>query len=200
MKIKSYENNDLIQESPQKIAPTSFGLENRRINRITANKFLTSSKSKIIETVDDDVALYQIGQKYALIHKQQQSVLYYVQYEIIQHGLIPFPCIAQIKLWRTSIPNQWTVQFRTEHVFFDILLQKTGCLITDTQHTDDGERFWLLRVKDAFNRKLNVYYISFIEPRKLEQIQNWQSFTQLISNDEIWGWNHKYLIISNKKL
>jgi hypothetical protein len=72
----------------------------------------------------------------------------------------------------------------SSHVFFDLLMPIHGNVMTDSLHTGPGERFWLRRIDDAFNRNLNVYCVYLIptdnSPRKIVKATSKLSFNSLL--------------------
>lgn len=83
-------------------------------------------------------------------------------------------------------------------VFFQYLLPITNSIMTDSQQTPQGEKFWKSAILTAFSNNLNIY-IYMVDTQKLIIVSSLQTFNKI--KDGIWGFNDEYqnsrVIISN---
>ena len=72
------------------------------------------------------------------------------------------------------------------YYFYD-LIDDYFTIATDAEQTKDGEQFWKRRIKEAFSKNLNVYYMD----DALDHLE------QLTSPKDVDIFNKKYQIYSN---
>ncbi|MGI0076092.1 MAG: hypothetical protein ACREAU_01640 [Nitrosopumilaceae archaeon] len=190
-------------EAPQFIMPTSFNLDNKRFNSNYAKTLLRTKNKHIVDSIDETTQLYEFNTGYALIDTSVPEILYYVRFKIARISYIGRPCVQQIKIWRSFVSTK-NVDI-AQKVFFEHLMPKFGCIITDIQQTEgerSGQAFWFNRIANAFVKHLFVYFVSLIPHRMIKQIHNDKELKEIISN--AWGWDHKYqakrIIIADKPL
>lgn len=81
-------------------------------------------------------------------------------------------------------------------------MPKFGTILTDSEQTWDGKRFWKHRIAEAFDNNLNVYFYDFSNHTIIKLNDN-QDFRQAELIYDIWGSNKhkmKRIVISNKEL
>jgi len=193
-------NEIYLEEMPKIVEPTNFGLDDRKTNHAFAKKMLKDKRKKIIKSFDDDHILYEIGQKIILINKQRQEINYVVQYDIKTFSALKQDAIQQIKVFR--LKGSEYIDGLAKDIFFNKLLPKYGLMITDALQTEDGERFWFDRIRDALNLNLFVYYVDLVN--KKENFRILDTNTLRDKEDEIWGhsadFKSKRVIILDKEL
>jgi hypothetical protein len=186
-----------LLESPQSINASEFGFNQSKVNQGQAEKLLADKRCKPVGQINGNT-LYKIGNKYALIDTNNKQIDYYVQYENKWVTLLKTNAIQQVMVWARKGQQGRGI---AQDIFFNYLLPETGCMITDSFQTPDGERFWGNMVANALQTNLNVYYID-IMPFNLtiKKINNMDEFESLRS--EIWGdqqrKQEKRVIITNK--
>lgn len=203
--------------NPQLIDPVDFNLSTlegrRKLLQHLKKKHLRKLKkyTLIIKGISYSYILYETGLKentqegYIFLHDETKDDLNYVVKfkrnisgalkSIIGHS------ITQVSVWR-SVENPGPSTNITAYVFFKQLLPKLGTLASDFQQTDLGRQFWIRRISEAWQIKLNVYFVS-IQPKRsilLDPI----SFSNLQKAGEIWGttpsFKNKFLIITKEVL
>lgn len=172
MEVNQVVNSGGLLESPQSISPSTFGLQNEATNIGQANKFLSDRRCKKVGDIQGH-SLYKCGNRYAIIEydggdQSRPMIRYYVQYETNWLSLLQHNAIQQVLVWREG--GFYGI---ASNIFFNYLLKETGCMVTDAFQTEDGQKFWIDRVKDAFSTGLNVYYIDIMAPnRVIKQLHN----------------------------
>ena len=82
-------------------------------------------------------------------------------------------------------------------------MSKFGTILTDSEQTWDGKRFWGRRISEAFDKGLNVYLYDFSN-HKIINIEDNTHFRQAELIHDIWGTTNKHkmkrMVISNKEL
>jgi len=150
-----------INASPMLVPDTEFNFDDPTSNRKLFNN-LEKRKKEIIKSFGDYV-LYQYPTYIALIHLPSKSVSYVVRFE--HKKFFGKRGITQVILWREA-GNTFAANLKingvklTAFVFFEILLEKADCIVTDGMQTTMGKRFWQDRIGDALAHKLPVYYIN----------------------------------------
>jgi hypothetical protein len=193
---------DLILEVPQRIEPIDFNLSDYTYNRKFAVRLLFRFNKKLIEKFGD-LSLYEFPDQFALIDENIKEILYYLRYKKTsrQNVLGKRWCIQQIRVWRRhSAPETKDLAAK---IFFDHLLLKTGCIITDIKQTENGETFWHNRIGEALqNPKYFVYFVSFLNPVEIIELKNRKDFDKIVNKS--WGDSKKFvykrIIIFDKKL
>lgn len=144
-----------IFESPQKIPPADFGLNNRQINQ----RFATKQMKKVTELIEDNDAfsIVRTGNGFAgwilLYNKKSEMADYVVQYKVRNWKWL-VPTVTQCIIWRNALSP--FVRRITEKMFFDYLLPKYNAIMSDSQQTVNGNDFWLARLVDANLRNLKI--------------------------------------------
>lgn len=193
---------DFLLEVPQRIEPIDFNLSDYTYNKKLADRLLFRSNKKLIEKFGD-LSLYEFPDQFALIDENIKEILYYLRYKKTsrQNVLGKGWCIQQIRVWkRHSAPETKDLAAK---IFFDHLLPKTGCIITDTKQTENGETFWHNRIGEALqNPKYFVYFVSFSNPVEIIELKNRTDFDKIVNKS--WGdsnnFRYKRIIISNREL
>jgi hypothetical protein len=132
----------------------------------------------------------------------ERTILYFVRFKRINaSGLQKLG--RQVLVWRDKNSHK-SVGF-AHHVFFDILLKEFHSLITDTQQTSNGQRFWMFELDHAFKNP-EKYFVYFLDRRpshgKLLQMKSADDLS--VHSKDIWGTSEGHLrthaIISTKPI
>jgi hypothetical protein len=139
-----------------------------------------------------DFQLYALGNKLIFIEKDPQTlqVVYFVEFSSRYRLFLGKKCIQQILVWRDRTIRH-TQNLATE-VFFNVLLGKSGAIITDYQQSPDGEAFWDNRIVDALAKGLHLYFVDIMPPRVIEPILTEKEYKRIKQDREIWGKDPKH--------
>ena len=177
-------------------------LENPTDNTKLYLTFAKSSKLTSLFSWDNNtLVLAELGQKIVLLNHDKKLIEYFVQYEFSHFRKIK--TITQIALWANHafpMPNleglsaiKWT--------FFKYLLPKADAIVADTMQTELGKRFWLRRIRDAWDTGLKTYLV-LRDTNMVFEIKNTKDLDTL--TPYIWGTKdrHKYrrAFITKKEL
>ncbi len=123
----------------------------------------------IVQEYDEDASLYELrlkGVGYYFIYDRSRAlgerVEYFVRYRNIDldPSLAPAKAVRQVLLWRDkSIRSAYSANV-TKQVFWERLFPRHGCLASDKQQTDDGQRFWSTAVGTALDGGLTVRIVN----------------------------------------
>lgn len=191
----------LLQEMPKDIEPLDW----HKLNDATENeelyrKFSADKYKKSILKVFDKAEIFQQGSQYFCLDSRLKRVTYYMKYEVKNNGKLG-QFVWQSLVWSDPIASY--ISGIPKKMFFDYLLPKFGTVITDSQQTWDGKRFWKLRITEAFEKGLNVYFCNFAN-HEIIKINDADDFRKYESLKEIWGPSDphkmKRMVISNKTL
>lgn len=204
MKINEILNNALIlRESPQLIDAEDWGLSNADKNQqlyTTLTKYHAEEKIGTYKGLD----LYRRkGQFFAINPENTEApISYWIKTEVHRLSAANVSGITQHALWRNT--DDIATTGITSYIFFKILLPQYGAIISDGLQTQDGKRFWINRISEAFDKELNIYVLHELAPRKLIKILDQAEFAKLNRDGQIWGKEPKYknfkLIITDKIL
>ena len=181
-----------IQATPQNIFDTDFKLSLKYPNKVKY-KELKHKHGALITNLTENVALYLFPSELALLDDSKEKTLYYVQFK--EKPFLGRKAITQIKLWSDPVSSYTDSVFKdgmkiTAYAFFKILLPKADLILSDTQQTQAGRRFWEKRVKDALTHSLFVYVIDRNLKTK-SQITSMEEFDNI--KDDLWGDSDSFL-------
>ena len=192
---------DLLTEVP-------FQLDNidwHDLNIIERNqeefkKFNANKYKKLVERLTNHASVYKLGSEYFCLDNEFKSITYYMKYEVGNNGKLG-SFVWQSLVW-TEPSAKYIISY-PKKIFFDDLLSKFGTILTDSEQTWDGKRFWKWRISEAFDKGLNVYLYDFSN-HKIIKIEDNTHFRQAELIHDIWGTTNKHkmkrMVISNKEL
>lgn len=145
-------------------------------------------------------------------HNRPQETVYVVEVlcrKKYNHILNEKNC-SQVKVWRSRKSEfRGTVTGFAQKVF-TYLLEQHSIVVTDDQHTRDGQNFWIERMSDAFEEpNTQVYFINLdsqVTPDTYPKIHTIENYDVLLEKfkGEGWGKDDTYrqrlFIISKKSL
>lgn len=170
--------------------------ENEEIYR----KFSADKYKKSVLKVFDKAEIFKDGSRYFCLDSRLKRVTYYMKYEVKNNGRLG-QFVWQSLVW--SFPAASYISGIPQKMFFEFLLPKFGTIVTDSQQTWDGKRFWRLRIAEALEKKLNVYFYDFSN-HEIEKIEDYDHFAECDLKRGIWGPSNihqmKRMVISNKEL
>lgn len=191
----------LLQEMPQETESIDWHkINDPEENRQLYLNFSANKYKKHILPVFADANIYQLGSQIFCLDAKMKRVTYYLKYAVGNNGKIG-SYIWQSIVWVHPVAGY--LSGIPQQTFFRNLLPKFGTIITDSQHTWDGKRFWRLRIAEAFQQKLNVYFYNFAN-HEIVELKNYEEFEYYDKIKDIWGPSDKHqmkrIIISNKEL
>jgi len=175
----------LITETP-KMIPDLEHLE-RRLGNFSSNhqenKKYKSKYLRSITKISDKIEIFWSKKEFFGLDKDKQLITYYMQWDKSEHAKLG-EYVWQILVW--SSPTTLEMRGKAADVFFDHLLPKVGMILTDSKQTWHGKRWWQLRIVDAFQRNLNVYFFDFADDT-LIKVDDIDHFQQIQEKFDIWG-------------
>jgi len=100
---------------------------------------------------DNDQGFYWI--------EHADQLIWLVKFETIRKTWLPCKATTQVALWRTG--HIAFIEGATKTLFFNVVLPRTGCVLSDRLQTEDGRRFWTARLRDALNLDFNIALANF---------------------------------------
>ena len=183
-------------EMPQLIGEVDFDLYDRDRNRSVCN----SLRSKSVELFNFRNVVVKKSGMHIYAERNDGLMPYIIQTERKWIGAVNKQAMIQRGLWRDSAIS--SIAGLTKKVFFEVLLEQSGLIASDCQQSDDGRRFWVLRISEALESGLFVYLIDVMGPKELTRIKSHDQFDNMHS--AIWGVDAKYktklLLISKEEL
>lgn len=192
--MNNFEKTLLMLEemSPQLIAPLDTSVHQKEIT-----SYYNANKSKFLPTNTE--YLYKSGNDHNgyYIFIKDDTIDYFVKYKAISYqNILNGRMLRQVLVERfghtifsAGIPKE---------VFFDYLLPTFGSIITDTQQTVDGKKFWENAIHYAL-KNLNKYSIYVVDKKSSShiaiKINSLKEFGVLV--EHIWGTNEcfKYMLV-----
>jgi hypothetical protein len=149
-----------------------------------------SSRTHILFSWEDNsLQLVEKGQRLVLLNHNDQRIEYYMQYEYGSFRSIK--TITQIAIWAHqafALPNIKGVS-AIKWVFFNYLLPKAEAIAADSLQTEDGKKFWLRRLRDAWDKGLHTYLV-LRDKNTVVEIKTTKELNALASY--IWGTHVRY--------
>lgn len=192
---------ELLMEIPRDIGNIDWHFLNKVDQNKEFYKELAANKyKKVIEKLTPTATVYRIGSQYFCLDLDFKQVTYYMKFEVGNNGKIG-SYVWQSLVW-TNDSFEYTKHY-PQKIFFRDLLPKFGNIITDSEQTWDGKRFWVYRIIDAFNMGLNVYFYDF-GSHNIIKMNDMNDFVQAQSTYDIWGVSNahsmKRMIITKNQL
>jgi hypothetical protein len=191
-----------ICEMPRRIYPVDpdLGFTVEKNNRDLASEIIKSKNTIQLESTKLGNILYKYGNKFVLVDPYRMMVLYYLSWKDKYYKYLNSTVSQEVLHWRDR--GLYETIDLSSHVFFDLLLPIHGKIMTDFIHTNSGERFWLRRINETFNKNLHIYCIYFLQTtdssRKIVKVKDDLSFKSLLispdnklSNNP-WGYDNKF--------
>ncbi|EIW6162746.1 hypothetical protein MF451_003743 [Salmonella enterica subsp. enterica serovar Saintpaul] len=69
----------------------------------------------------------------------------------------PHPAVTQVMVWRTFEQRHQAALSGFPQRFFEWLLEQTRVVVSDSEQTGDGQRFWLTMISWAFSMGYAIY-------------------------------------------
>jgi hypothetical protein len=186
---------------PQIIKSTEFKFRNARRNRAEYNRLLRNKTCTVIRTINDHLKLIRCDLptefKIAIINTETERLLYILLVTTSHYGFLPLKTVKQAMIWRDR-NEPLTTGIPTE-VFWQIF-DETQSIITDNCQTVEGKAFWHYRIKESFEKGLNVYHVDLGDD-SYNRIESFIDFAHLaphIYGKEQRFMNHLILITKEK--
>lgn len=173
--------------APFLVNDTNFGFDNPTEN-LKKLKSLKHRASLVLSTIvlgdSTKVNLYKSGStadgNIFIEYKGRLGLL--IKYRTYHYPFLPVKSLTQTKLWRSkTLP---VTNMFSHKLFFNKMLEFTGAVLSDAEHTEYGRDFWKRRLREAFQKKLNVALVDF-GAKSFEQIKDPARLEDLMS--EMWS-------------
>lgn len=199
-KIAKLETEKLFS-LPMLIGPTEFNMDDEEENKNLANKLLKDSRIRTLDNIDSHATLYRTGNTIFLYHKKAEKIIFCLTFKITSYRKHIGRVLQTRGLWSSRLYRQ--TEGLTRKVFFEYLLPETGTVITDSEQTDLGARYWGQKIAEALRMNKHVNYIDF-NTNKVKKIQSIEDLENILKTDKPWGRSEKYkarrFLISEKPL
>jgi hypothetical protein len=194
---------EVLNEMPKRIGhwlPSE--LVDSKSNREVYLENKRDKYKKLIKQLADNVILYRSKGTFFIQDDKLEQVTYQMTYKVDKNAKL-----GQY-VWQSTVWNPGGKPYLEgfpRKVIFDYLIPEYGTIVTDSEQSWEGERFWKILIMYAFQRNLNVYYYNFMtkELIKMESFGQWEIFDRDNTYD-IWGDSDKHklkrMLITNKEL
>jgi hypothetical protein len=172
--------------APATVDPTSFHLDDVVLNKEKL-KSLKKKQGKKVALLTlgtgEQCSLVKTGDSQGAIYLEYKGELgVYIQYHTYHYSFLPVKSITQTRLWRNKkLPVSNTF---SPTLFFKVILEQTGAVLSDLEHTPDGEEFWKRRLREALVKNLNVGLVNF-GSHTFQQIRSKKELETLM--EATWG-------------
>ena len=199
--LQLLEESELLMEMPKTIPDlTNHALNNTIENRKYFDVISKESMKKLYKKINNDSIIYQYKKEFVCLNTKINKITYFMKFKV-DHNKILGNYVWQSLVWRATTAAE--LSGIPEKIFFETLLPKYGCVVTDSEQTWNGTRFWIYRITDALKMNLFVYYYNF-RSKELIKVNSIDEFTEIEEKYDIWGTsnNHemKRIVITNREL
>lgn len=180
--------------SPRRIpaSESGFGFDDLKTNRIRYTEYKDKKASSVIENMAT-ATINRYGDSHngsiVGLNHADRTIFYYVQYKQLNKKLMG-QTVTQTLLWsqRSAI-----TQNLTRKMVFDYLLKQWPIIMSDTQQTPDGERFWrsLISIADGKGLEYGLANLNTQEIEKPEKDEGPLDFWDRV-NDKAYGTHEKF--------
>jgi hypothetical protein len=194
-------NEEVLTEMPKTIPKLKWhDLFNRGLNFNRYQMVENDQTKKVYLKVNDHAVIYQVDDKFIGLDADKEQITYFMRYEVDRNDILG-DYVWQSLVWRSKTANYLTGI--PKKIFFEFMLPKFSCIVTDSDQTWDGERFWGARIADAIEMNLHVYYFNF-ETEELIEVKTIREFEKIQETHDIWGPSDahrmKRMVISGREL
>ena len=146
---------------PELIADTSFDLDDDVTRKELFAKLTNKSSMERIGAYKG-LEFYATGRKsnegyWFLLNKRGDDLAHVCRFVTLGASSVQFKTkvVTQIAVWRNY--NYAESRSFPAYIFFKMLLPKYGVVMSDSQQTNDGRKFWQSRMLDALHKGLSLY-------------------------------------------
>jgi len=196
-------------EAPRNIPdldnPSEFDLIDKEKNQLIYAEYTGKAYQykKLILKLTDDVSIYQSGTELFALDTTHKLITYYMRYKVGNDKFVGGQYVWQSMVWANPQFYHRYLSGIPRKVFFDVLLPKFRVIITDSEQTWKGQRFWQISIGEAFNKNLNVYFADF-KSKTLVKLKSDLELDDFQKKYDIWGntkaHEMKRMVITDKLL
>lgn len=150
-------------------------------------KLLQNPKLKKVKLtlagIPSSLVLFHVDNIYAaakFFEGEEPQLVYWVTYVV--RSIFGKKVVTQQKVWADT--STYGVPGLAKHIFYNKLLKNHDAVMTDSQQTRDGQRFWFSRVHEAIRDNKFVYYWNK-KANSLAQLDN--NYGKLFKEEQVWS-------------
>lgn len=181
-------------ETPQTIQdldnPTELDLVDKDKNRALYEAYSGPAyryKKEVLK-LTDAATIYQHKTEFFCLDTDLKKVTYYMRYKVGTHKKLG-QYVWQSMVWVSPRVQARYMNGIARKIFFDFLLSKFHTILTDSEQTWKGQRFWEISIGAALDQSLKVFYFDFAT----------QQVIPFTDNDDLSDFQKKYDIWGNSK-
>jgi hypothetical protein len=140
-----------ITESPKLIPSSNWGLDTSEKNKTILDRL--KKKQKQIDAYNG-VPIYQSGRVYFSTSLDGNKITYLMVAKVDRIRSLKMRYATQTLVWRLG--GGYTKGLAS-HMFWTHLFPLHETIMSDSKQTKEGQRFWMDRVDEAFQKGLRVY-------------------------------------------
>jgi hypothetical protein len=155
---------------------------------------------ELVFKVDEYSNMFRAKGIYFILDDKIQQVTYKMTFKTDRNKLLGN------YVWQSTVWSQGGISYLKglpTKMIFDYLLKKYEVVVTDSEQSFDGERFWRNIIQEAFTKNINVYYYNFLSKEliKMKDFYDWWNFQ---THNDVWGDNKQHelkrMLITTKEL
>lgn len=133
--------------------------------------------------IEDDLhgTLYGTDGGYAYFSKQTGRIEYHMLFIVDAHPVLK-TCATQISVWASAVAPSGL----TQKVFFGEMMHRFDTMVSDEEHSKDGQRFWLRALSGALR---HGFRIGLMEGKQIVSVYDAATlFRQWLDKVAAHGW------------
>jgi hypothetical protein len=191
---------EVLNEMPKLIGHWSpVELEDKNSNKEFYLEMKRDRHKKLIFKINEHASMYKSGGNYFCLDDKIQQITYNMIYKVDNKKQLGGQYVWQSAVWAS--PDELYLDGIPAKMLFEYLLPVFKTIVTDSEQSFDGKRFWEKCISKAFAKELNIYFFDFQTKELIEMKspEHWKDFKQ---TSNIWGETNKHLmkrmVISSK--
>ena len=179
-----------VSAMPQQIGDFDFNLNDVKHNKKLCSLLDERAESPFSDGTNflyNDLPVLKSG-CYYYARNPDGTMPYIIKTEVKTISAVRKQGIIQRALWRDQTSIQATNLAST--MFYSVLLEKFGLVVSDCMQTEGGRRFWQLRLIESLKKGHHCYFLQAQSPRVLRELNlRERSFED---RGKIWGEDPKF--------
>lgn len=148
-------------------------------------------KKKLFQLTDNAI-VYSYRSEFFCLDSSIKKITYYMKYSVDTKPKIG-QFVYQSLVWTDTLVHDVYLVGVASKIVFEYLMPKFHTIVTDSQQTWKGKRFWQILIGIAFRKGFNIYYHNF-RTRELVKLDDPDELYQFQKDYDIWGETDKHML------
>jgi hypothetical protein len=183
---------DTLFETPQTIAdlddPKELDLLILSKNKALYEMFMGKKYQfkKLLFSLTYYAEVYQLKSEFFCLDHNLGKVTYYMRYKVDSNKVLNGQYVWQSLVWTDPKVHADYLIGVASKIFWEYLFNKFNVIVTDSEQTWKGRRFWEYRIGEALKKNLFVYFFNF-QTKELVPLTDFDELYDYQEKYDIWG-------------